>query len=718
MKFNLKLDDKEIVADYNNLPEQANGSILITSGDTSLLVTCVMGKEDKENLGFFPLTVEYEEKYYAAGKIKSSRFIKREGRPSDEAICNARLIDRAIRPLFPKELLREVQVIATVLSWDGENDPDILGILGASISLLISDIPWNGPTGVVRVCKKDGKFIINPTYQEKEESELDVVFNAVLDEKGELLLNMIEGNGKEFEEDAILEAFDFATPYLKKVINFQKEISQKIGKEKIALNPLKENALADEKLREFLKDELEKAVFCEDKIEREKKIKELKEKAIDLLKESDVFKNEENDVQKEKEECKSYVERFFSQEMDRLVHENILKYNKRPDGRKLNELRDISCKVGLFPRTHGSGLFCRGKTKALSILTLGSPGDRQLLEEMEIVGKKRFMHHYNFPPYCSGEIKPLRGPGRREIGHGMLAEKALRPLIPDIEEFPYAIRVVTEILSSNGSTSMASVCAASLCLMDGGVPIKKPAAGIAMGLVQDKETGDYKVLTDIQGPEDHHGDMDFKVAGTREGITAIQMDVKIKGITKAIMKEALEGARDARLQILTEMEKVIAKPRAHLSPYAPKVVALQIDPGKIGEVIGAGGKVINEIIGQTGATIDIEETGKIYITAKEEKDAERAREFIKEIVQDAEVGDVYTGKVKKVFDFGFLVEFSPNKEGLIHISKIQGPRGRRSRRQIKRYVPRLKVGDLVRVKVTSIDDQGRVNLMLLKKLSE
>ncbi|PIS39998.1 MAG: polyribonucleotide nucleotidyltransferase, partial [Candidatus Nealsonbacteria bacterium CG08_land_8_20_14_0_20_36_22] len=513
MKFELKLGEKKLKVEINDLAEQANASALVSLGDTLVLATCVMSQEDKEGLGFFPLTVEYQERYYAAGKIKGPRYIKREGRPSDEAICNSRLIDRAIRPRFPKEMAKEVQVITTVLSWDAENDPDILGLLAASTALFISDIPWLGPLGAVRICQKDGKFVLNPTYEERGANGTDIIFSSV-EKDNELLINMLEGNLEESSEKTVCQAFDFAEKYLKEIINFQKKIRQKVGKEKLVLAIPAPDESLEREIRKFLGDKLEKAFYQKNKNQRGNELEQLKKELISFT----------------GEDRKQYVENLFIREIDRLFHQSIIKYKKRPDNRKLDEIRKLDCQAGLLPRTHGSGLFCRGQTKALSILTLGAPGDQQLLEGMEIVCKKRFMHHYNFPPYSSGEVKPLRGPGRREIGHGMLVEKALLPLIPNFDEFPYTMRVVTEILSSNGSTSMASVSSSSLALMDAGVPIKRPAAGIAMGLAG------AQVLTDIQGPEDHYGDMDFKVAGTRQGITALQMDVKVEGISKEIMK--------------------------------------------------------------------------------------------------------------------------------------------------------------------------------------
>ena len=715
MKFSLEIGGKNLEVESRDLAEQANGNILVRYGDTLVLATCVISKEDREGLDFFPLTVEYEEKYYAAGKIKGSRYIKRESRPSDEAICNARLIDRAIRPRFNQEMKREVQVITTVLCWDGENDPDVLGLLAASLSLSVSDIPWSGPIAAVRVVKVKDKFILNPTYEEREKSEMDIIFAGVPAEappngakagssenKNTVLINMIEGSSEEVEEDTVLEALKFSEKYLKKLIIFQNEISEKIGKEKIVIERPLLDAVLEKEMKEFLKDRLEKAFFQKEKEKRKDEVNKLKEELISIVSE----KNPE-------EEKVKYAQSFFEEEINRLVHENVIKYNKRVDGRKLDEIRKIYCEVGLLPRTHGSGLFCRGQTKSLSILTLGAPGDQQLLEGMEIVGKKRFMHHYNFPPYSVGEIRPIRGPGRREIGHGILAEKALLSLIPSFEEFPYTIRAVSEMLSSNGSTSMASVSSSSLALMDAGVPIKRPAAGIAIGLMtgSDPCLTQYKVLTDIQGPEDHHGDMDFKVAGTRKGITAVQMDVKIEGISEKIIKEALTKAKKARLEILDSMDKVLAKPRSQLSSYAPRISTLQINPEKIREVIGPGGKVINAIVEETGVAIDIQDTGLIFITSEKEEANKKAIDWIKNITKEVKVGEIFQGRVKRILDFGAFVEILPSQEGLIHISKL-GPE------RVRKVEDVVKIGDIVSVKVISIDEQGRINLSLLKNKSK
>jgi len=686
MKFKLDLGGRELIAEINNLAEQTSGSVFLQYGETLVLATCVMSDKERESLDFFPLTVNYEEKFYAAGKIRGPRYIRREARPSDEAICNARLVDRAIRPLFPGNLNREVQVVVTVLSWDGQNEPDILGLLASSIALSISDIPWQGPVATVRIGKIGEQFILNPTYAQREESEIDIVF-AAKSGQTDLLINMLEGNFEEVGEETILAAYQFSKPFLKKLLDFQKEISAKVGKEKVNLAKPEIQLELEKEIKEFLENKLEEEGG------RMEKLDQLKE---DLI----------NFIQEKYPERMGYALKFFEKEIGRIIHENVIKNERRPDGRKLTEIRKISCQAGLIPRTHGSGLFCRGQTKSLSILTLGAPGDVQILEGMEIVGKKRFMHHYNFPPYCSGEVKPIRGPGRREIGHGVLAEKALLPLIPSFGDFPYTIRVVTEILSSNGSTSMASVSSSSLALMDAGVPILRPAAGIAMGLMQDKE-GNYKILTDIQGPEDHHGDMDLKVAGTKNGVTAIQMDVKFEGISEKILRECLGQAKKARSQILEKMKEVISKPRLELSPFAPRILTIQINPEKIREVIGPGGKVINKIIKECGVSIDVEETGKIFVTAEKEEAAKKAIAWINDITREVKVGEIFQGKVKKILDFGAFIEILPGQEGLLHISKIAPYR-------VERIEDFFKVGDVISVKVISVDEQGRINLSLVR----
>ncbi len=690
-KFTLELAGKNIEVDNKNIAPQANGNILVRCGGTLVLSTAVMGEE--RDIGFFPLMVDYEEKYYAAGKIKGARYIKREGRPSDEAICNARLIDRTIRPLFPEEIKSEIQVVNTVFSWDGENDPDTLSIISSSIALSISDIPWNGPVGALRVGRIKGNFVINPTYEERENSDIDIVFAGII-EGEDLLINMIEGSFEEVSEKEIMEALFFSEESLKKVINFQEEIIKEIGKEKKEIKERERNEKLEEEVKGFLEEKIEKVIF-----ERDKKKKKEEEMSLKLS----LIENLEERYGEELD--KKYVEEIFNEEIDRIIHNKAIKEKIRVDGRGIDEVREISCEVGIIPRTHGSGLFSRGQTKGLSILTLGAPGDHQIIEGMEVSGQKRFMHHYNFPAFSVGETRPMRGPGRREIGHGVLAEKSLIPLIPKFEDFPYTIRIVSEMISSNGSTSMASVSSSSLALMDAGVPIKRLATGVAIGLMQDGK--EYEILTDIQGPEDHHGDMDFKVAGTREGVTTIQLDVKVKGITRGIMEKALERGKGARTKILDKMEEVISKPREELSSFAPRILTLKIKTDKIREVIGSGGKVINEIIDKTGAIIDIEQDGSIFITAEEPEAAKKAMEWIEGIVKEAEVGEVFEGKVERILDFGAFVNILPNQDGLIHISKL-------SNKRVEKVEDVVSIGDNVLVKVISVDQQGRINLALIE----
>ena len=686
--YTMELGGRDLIVQIRSLAEKANGEVLVRYGDTLVLATCVMAKIKSAEVDFFPLSVNYEEKYYAAGKIKGPRYMKREGKPSDEAILTSRLIDRVIRPLFPNNFYREIQVITTCLAWDGENNPDMVSLIAASIALSISDIPWSGPVGAVRIGKINNDFIINPTLKQKEESKLELVLAGIKkDEK--ILINMIECRADESDEETILRAAQFGEDYLNKLINFQKEISGQLGKSKVRIEKLEEEKFEKE-IKNWLSDKLEKALYIRPDTPQEDKISVLKESLINFVKEKT-----------EEPEKTRLANEIFYKEIETLVHKNVIEKEQRVDFRKLDELRQISAEVGLVPRSHGCGLFARGQTKALSILTLGSPGDQQLLEGMEIVGKKGFMHHYNFPPYCSGEVKPIRSPGRREIGHGMLAEKALLPLIPSFDDFPYTIRIVSEILCSNGSSSMASVCSSSLALMDAGVPIKRPAAGIAMGLMSDKK-GNYKILTDIQGPEDHHGDMDLKVAGTKEGVTAIQMDVKIDGISRQILAEVLDKGKKARLEILNKIQEVIPSPRANLSPWAPRVYVLQINPEKIGDVIGPGGKVIRKITEEYEVNIDIEEDGKIFITAEKEENGKKAMSLIKNMTREVKRGETFEGKVKKIMEFGAFVEIFPGQEGLIHVSKL--------RRKV------LKAGDKVWVEVTNIDDQGRVDLSLFKPL--
>lgn len=691
--FKLKLGKEELNIIFEDWAEKANGSCLVSLGQTTVLATAVMAKEEKKQ-DFLPLTVEYLERYYAAGKIIGPRYIKREGKPSDEAIANARLIDRTIRPLFPKELKREIQVIVTVLSWDTKNDPDIPAILASSLALAVSDIPWEGPVIALRIGKRNDEFLLNPYYQERESSQLDIIFAGLFNENKEPLINMIEGEGEEVEEKEILKAFEFAKPYLRELFLFLEGIVKKRAKKKIILPGAEKDKVLEKKVFEFLEKKLEKIIFLANKEEKQEKLEELKEKLISFVEE-----NWPDDPEK-----RSLAFSLLEKEIERIIRESILKKEKRPDGRKLDQIRELEAKVSILPRAHGSGFFMRGQTKTLSILTLGSPGDVQLLEGMEIVGKKRFIHHYNFLPYSVGEAKALKGPGRREIGHGMLVEKALLPLIPSFDQFPYTIRVVSEVICSNGSTSMACVTSSSLALMDAGVPIKEKASGVSIGLIFEN-FNNYKLLTDIQGPEDYSGDMDFKVAGTKNGVTALQMDVKIKGINKEILAKSLQRAKKAREEILAVIDKVLSSPRPELSPFAPRIITLKINPEKIREVIGPGGKVINEIIEATGTEIDIQSSGKIFITAEDKKSAEKAALWIKKLTRELQVGQIFQGKVKKIYDFGAMVEILPDKVGLIHISQLAPYR-------IKRVEDIIKVGDIIPVKITSIDEQGRISLSL------
>lgn len=690
--FEIKIGEKPIIIKTTNWTEQASGSCLVQCGETEILATAVVSQFAREGQDFFPLTVEYEERFYAAGKIYGSRFIRRESRPTDEAILTARMIDRAIRPLFPKDFKKEVQVVITCLSWDGENDPDILGLIGASFALATSNIPWQGPLGAVRVGRVNEELVFNPTYEQRKAGDMDLILSAI-EKDGDILINMIEMGAKEALEDDVLKAYEQAKKELKKIIDFMQKTVEKIGKEKDKFEPAVELDIENE-IKEWLGDRLEEAINNAPKGEKNLgTIEILKQELVKYL------------LQKHPGEGKEkQVLDFFEKEIERIIIKNIIEKDKRPDGRKPDEIRPLSCEVGVLPRTHGSGVFYRGLTRVLSILTLGGPGDSQILEGMEIVAKKRFLHHYNMPPFSSGETSPMRGPKRREIGHGNLAEKALLPVIPDVDKFPYTIRIVSEVVSSNGSTSMASTCAACIALMDAGVPIKEPVAGISIGLAKDEESGKYKVLTDIQGPEDHYGDMDFKVAGTKNGITAIQMDVKIDGINKKIIEEALDKAKDARLKILDIIKKEIPESRKELSPYAPKILSFTINPSKIGEVVGPKGSMINKIIEQCGGvTIDIDDSGFVCVTGQEQEMVDKAANWIKSIVKEVVVGEIFQGTVRKIMDFGAFVDILPGQSGLVHISRFVPY-------QIRSVTDVVKEGDKIPVKVTSIDEMGRINL--------
>ncbi|MFA5169466.1 MAG: polyribonucleotide nucleotidyltransferase [Candidatus Paceibacterota bacterium] len=694
--FKLNIDGQELEVQFKNLAERANSSIFIKMGETVLMATAVMSKNEIEGIDFFPLTVAYEERFYAVGRILGSRFLKREGRPSEQSILTSRLIDRAVRPLFPQNFRREVQVIVTCLSWDKKSDLACLGLLAASIVLSTSDIPWDGPVAPVRIGMRDDKMVAFPTFEEREKGSLDLLLSGLKSEsKKEVLINMIEAGMKEITEEEVVKAVEMSAQYHKDLLDFEEKIIKEMGKEKIVPSTMEKDEEVEKEVDGLLKGKIEKLL----KKDSEEDLHKIREELAEIL------KKHENPTKTK------YGFAYFERETEKLIHESVIEKGVRFDGRKSDQLRDISCEVGMLPRVHGSGLFCRGETRVLSVLTLGSPGDQKIYEEMELDGKKRFMHHYNFPPSCVGETGMMRGPGRREIGHGMLGEKALRSMLPEAEKFPYTVRVVSEVLCSNGSSSMASTCAACLALMDGGVPIKKPVSGIAMGLMMEmndsKTTEDkkYLILTDVQGEEDHYGDMDFKATGTDYGITALQMDLKVRGITQKIIKETLEQSKKARMQILQKMLAVIPEPRKELSPNAPRIYIIKIRPDQIGDVIGTGGKIINEIIDECDVLIDIEDTGEVYITADNEEKAKKALDWVTNLTKEVAVGEIYQGKVKRILEFGAFAEILPGKEGMIHISQL-------SNQRVNKVTDVVNIGDTVMVKVISIDEQGRINLSL------
>ncbi len=683
--FKKEIAGKELTIETGKMANQANGSVTVQYGDTVLLATATMSDRQREGINYFPLMVDYEERLYAAGKIKGSRFIKREGRPTDEAVLSGRMTDRILRPLFNGRMRNDIQVVITILSVDQENDPDFCAIIGASLALAISDIPWNGPVGVVRIAEVDEEIIANPTYEQRKKSNYEIIIAGKEDK-----INMVEAGGKEVPEADIIKAFKFSSQYIKELTDFQNEIISKIGKTKKKVELVKADDKIEKEIRRFLSDKIYALNFNTTKEEQSAKREAFNKELKDFV------------IEKFGDEILAIARIIEEEETDALMHKSILKDNKRPDGRRMDEVRKINSEVGILPRTHGSGLFNRGATQALTVATLGAPGDEQTLDGMEENGKKRFMHHYTFPAFSVGEVAPNRGPGRREIGHGALAEKAIYPMIPDKENFPYTIRLVSEILSSNGSSSMASVCGSSLSLMDAGVPIQRPVAGIAMGLITEKN-GRYKILTDIQGPEDHYGDMDFKIAGTEIGINAMQMDVKLEGITVNIIEETLLAARKARMHIINIMNNSIAKTREDLSPYAPRITTLQINPEKIRAVIGPGGKVINEIIAETDVAIDIEDDGLVFITAKNRESAKKAEEWIKNLTREVVAGEIFQGKVVKIMDFGAFVEILPGQDGLVHISEL-------AKNRVEKVEDVVKIGDIIAVKVKEIDLQGRINL--------
>ncbi len=680
---NIEVAGRAISIETGRVAEQANGAVVIRQGDSVVLSTVVMSKDPREGIDFFPLTCDYEEKLYAVGKIPGA-FMRREGRPSETAILASRLTDRPLRPLFPEGFRLDIQVVSTVLSADQENDPTILSINGASTAIVISDVPWAGPVGAVRMGLLDGQVVVNPPMSRMAASELDLVVAGTAD-----AILMVEAGAKGVTEQTVLEALEKAHEAIKQICAAQLELQQQIGKPKREYTPPTYPHQVVEVVSEYLALRLDGAAFGADKAAREASTDELKKKMVAELGER--FP-EHADI----------LGKLFDKKLKDRVRERIVEEGVRMDGRGLKDVRQITVEVGVLPRTHGSGLFTRGQTQALTIVTLGSMSDQQKLDGLTLADEfKRYMHHYNFPPFSVGEARPLRGPGRREIGHGALAERALLAVIPPVEEWPYTMRLVSEILSSNGSTSMASVCGSTLALMDAGVPIKSPVAGIAMGLVT--REGKHAVLTDIQGVEDNLGDMDFKVAGTRDGITALQMDIKIKGLTHEILAQALEQAREARLFVLDKMLAVLPRPRSEMSVYAPRITTIMINPDKIRDIIGPGGKMIRKITEETGAQIDVEDDGRVFIAAVDQEGGKRAIDWIKGLTDEVEVGRIYKGKVVRMMPFGVFVEVLPNQDGLVHVSKLTDHR-------VERPEEVANVGDEIVVKAVEIDSQGRLNL--------
>ncbi|MBQ9107518.1 MAG: polyribonucleotide nucleotidyltransferase [Clostridia bacterium] len=692
--FKTTLGGRELVIETGAYCGQANGSCIVRCGDTVVMVNATMAKAPREGMDYFPLGVDYEEKMYAVGKIPGG-FKKREGRASDKAILTSRLIDRPIRPLFPKGLYNDVTVIATVLSVDVNISPEVLGMIGSSVALSISDIPFAGPTGSVVVGYVDGEYVINPDLEQRAKSKLHLNLAGTKD-----AIMMVEAGANIISEKEMLDAILFGHEEIKKLVAFIESIQAEVGKPKAEVELEKIPEDIDAAVRAYANEKMDAVLENFDRSARE-----VAEDALD----EDVlahFADDFNDVAKK---TKFILDSLYYLKKEK-VRAKIVNDGVRPDGRTLTEIRPIWCEVGMLPRVHGSAVFTRGQTQAMTTCTLGTISEVQKLEGLDEDYYKRYMHQYNMPGYSTGEAKPLKSPGRREIGHGALAERSLEPVLPSEEEFPYAIRTVSEILSSNGSTSQASVCGSTLALMDAGVPIKAPVAGVAMGLIKDTESGKVAVLTDIQGLEDFLGDMDFKVAGTTEGITAIQMDIKIKGIDEAILTRALEQARQGRLHILSKMMEVIDAPRADLSKWAPKIVSFAVDPDKLGDIIGKGGKTINKIIEETGVKIDISEDGTVFVASNDAAAIKKARTIIENIVRDVEIGDIYEGKVVKIMEndkgqFGASVNFAPGKDGMIHISKL-------SKERVEKVTDVVNVGDTVLVKVIKIDEKHRVDLML------
>lgn len=688
--FRMELAGRPLIVETGKMAKQASGAVLVRYGETVVLVTSTASKEAREGMDFFPLTVDYEEKMYAVGKMPGG-FLRREGRPGNSAILNARLIDRPIRPLFDKRCRNDIHVMATVLSVDYDNAPELCGMLGASASLGISDIPWDGPIAGVRVGRVDGKFVINPTQEQLKVSTLSITVAG-----SETAILMVEGGAQEAPEEDVLDAIMFGHETIKELVAFQKKIIEEVGKPKRTLIFPEIPEEIKTAIYAYAERPLKEAIFNPDKLTREAHMEEVRKEAEAHFKE--IYPENGSGIA----ECLNHLTK-------EIVRHMISVDKIRPDGRALDEIRPISCEVGLLPRVHGSALFTRGQTQALTITTLAPMSETQIIDDLTQETEKRYIHQYNFPSYSVGETKSSRGPGRREIGHGALAERALIPVIPTVEEFPYAIRVVSEILESNGSSSQASVCGSTMSLMNAGVPIKAPVAGIAMGLVNEGEH--FTVLTDIQGMEDALGDMDFKVAGTAKGITAIQMDIKIHGLSREILLAALQQAQKGRMFILGKMAECIDKPAEHLSPYAPKIITLTIPVDRIRDVIGSGGKIINKIISETGVKMDVEEDGHVYIATPDEEAAQRAKKWVEELTHEVQVGETYLGKVTRLMKFGVFVEILPGKEGMVHVSQL-------ATRRVEKPEDVVHEGDEIMVKVTEIDDKGRINLSRKALLQE
>lgn len=685
--FKTAIGGKLLELEIGKVCEMANGQVMVKYGDTVVNVTAVMSKAPRPDIDFFPLSCDYEEKMYAAGKIPGG-FIKREGRPSEKAILNSRLMDRPLRPLFPKGFFNDVQVVATVMCVDNDAPSEIAAMIGSSVALAISDIPWDGPTGSVLIGRVDGQFVVNPSLEQREASDMHLVVSGTKE-----AIMMVEAGANEVPEDDILDAIMFAHEEIKKIVAFIDDIVAEIGKPKMELDLYVVPEEIDTAVRAYAEAKMRDAIQTVDKMERLDNMDAVEAETKEHFEE--IYPENGKDVDN--------VLYAITKEQVRSL---ILDDGIRPDNRKLDEIRPIWVDTGVLPRTHGSGLFKRGQTQVMSIATLGAMGEAQTIDGITEQTEKRYMHHYNFPPYSVGEARPMRSPGRREIGHGALAERALIPVLPSVEEFPYAIRVVSEVLSSNGSTSQASVCGSCLSLMDAGVPIKAPVAGIAMGLIERvEEDGSSKmaILSDIQGMEDFLGDMDFKVAGTEKGVTAIQMDIKVHGLSKKVLQDALAQAHEGRMHIMKEMLDELPEPRKELSPYAPRIISMQIDPDKIRTVIGPGGKTINKIIADTGVKIDIDDTGLVYIAAPDMESAHAGVHEIELLTKDVEVGEIYEGTVTRLMNFGAFIEILPGKEGLLHISKM-------SKKRVEKVEDVVSVGDKLKVKVTEIDSQNRINL--------